>query len=70
MNAAEDRLAQLMDAATRTLDPPIESILTEGVRLGAARRRRRRAAVAGGTAAAVLLAAAGAGVDLPDLAAL
>ncbi len=64
MNAAEDRLAELMEAATRNLDPPIESLLAEGVRLGVSRRRRRRAVVAGGTAAAVLLAAAGAAAAL------
>jgi hypothetical protein len=57
---AEDRLAELMDAATRALNPPIEDILAEGERRGRVRRRRRRAALAGGTAAAVLLAAGGA----------
>ncbi len=54
---AEDRLAELMDAATRALDPPLEAMLEEGVRRGRVRRRRRRFAVAGGTAAAVLLTA-------------
>jgi nucleoid-associated protein YgaU len=56
MNAAEDRLAELMDAATRALNPPVQAILAEGERLGRV-RRRRRVAVAAGTAVAVLLAA-------------
>lgn len=64
MNAAEDRLSELMDAATRALDPPISAILAEGERLGRSRRRRRRAAVATGTAAVVLLAGAGAAAGL------
>jgi len=59
MNAAEDRLAELMDAATRALNPPLEPILAEAERRGRVRRRRRRAALAGGTVAAVLLAAGG-----------
>jgi len=66
MNAAEDRLSALMDAATRALAPPVESILAEGERLGRRRRRRRRAAIATGTAALVLVGGAGtvAGVRL------
>lgn len=59
MNAAEDRLSALMDAATRALAPPVESILAEGERLGRRRRRRRRAAVAAGTAAVVLAGGVG-----------
>jgi len=54
---AEDRLSELMDAATRALDPPLEAMLEEGVRRGRIRRRRRRAAVAGATVAAVLVTA-------------
>lgn len=64
MNAAEDRLSELMDAATCALDPPISAILAEGERLGRSRRRRRRAAVATGTATVVLLAGAGVAVGL------
>jgi hypothetical protein len=66
MNAAEDRLSALMDAATRALAPPVESILAEGERLGRRRRRRRRAAIATGTAALVLVGGIGtvAGVRL------
>jgi hypothetical protein len=54
---AEDRLSELMDAATRALNPPLEAMLEEGVRRGRIRRRRRRAAVAGATVAAVLVTA-------------
>jgi hypothetical protein len=57
---AEDRLSELMDAATRALNPPLEAMLEEGERRGRRRRRIRRAAVAAGTAAVVLLAAGGA----------
>ena len=64
MNAAEDRLSELMDAATRALAPPIDTILVEGERLGRRHRRRRRTAVATGTAAVVLLVGAGAAVGL------
>ena len=64
MNAAEDRLSEMMDAATRALAPPVESILAEGERLGRRRRRRRRAAVATGTAAVVLLAGVGTAAGL------
>ena len=66
MNAAEDRLSQLMDAATCALDPPIESILAAGERLGRVRRRRRHIAIASGTAAMVLLAGVGVAVGLHD----
>jgi len=58
MNAAEDRLSELMDAATARR-PPLDAILAEGERRGRTRRRRRRAAMAGVTAAAVLFAAGG-----------
>jgi hypothetical protein len=64
MNAAEDRLSELMDAATRALHPPVDAILAEGERLGRSRRRRRRTAVATGTAAVMLLAGAGAAAGL------
>lgn len=64
MNAAEDRLSELMDAATRALHPPVDAILAEGERLGRYRRRRRRTAVATGTAAVMLLAGAGAAAGL------
>lgn len=64
MNAAEDRLTELMEAATRALQPPLEAILAEGERRGRSRRRRRRAAVAAGTAAVVLLAGTGAAAGL------
>lgn len=69
MNAAEDRLSELMSAATCALDPPIDAILAAGERLGRARRRRRRATLAAGSAAVVLLAGAGvaAGIHDPDL---
>jgi hypothetical protein len=56
---AEDRLAELMEAATRALTPPLEAMLEEGERRGRRRRRIRRTALAGGTAAVVLLAAGG-----------
>ncbi len=61
---AEDRLSELMDAATCALDPPIEAILVAGERLGRARRRRRRIAILAGTAAVVLLAGAGVAAGL------
>ena len=57
---AEDRLAELMDSATRALTPPLEAMLEEGERRGRRRRRIRRTALAGSTAAVVLLAAGGA----------
>lgn len=66
MNAAEDRLSELMDAATCALDPPINDILAAGERLGRARKRRRHIAVAAGTAAVVLLAGAGVAVGVGD----
>ncbi|MBS2965525.1 hypothetical protein KGA66_20920 [Actinocrinis puniceicyclus] len=71
MNAAEDRLCELMDAATCALDPPIGDILAAGERLGRARRRRRRTLTAAGTAAVVLLTGVGLaagmrGSDLDD----
>ncbi|HZP51707.1 hypothetical protein [Actinocrinis sp.] len=66
MNAAEDRLSQLMDAATCALDPPIDSILAAGERLGRVRRRRRHVAIASGAAAMVLLAGVGVAVGLHD----
>lgn len=64
MNAAEDRLSEMMDAATRALAPPIELILAEGERLGRRRRRRRRAAVAISTVAVVLIGGVGAAAGL------
>ncbi|HEU5425592.1 MAG TPA: hypothetical protein VFU74_01900 [Actinocrinis sp.] len=64
MNAAEDRLSQLMDAATCALDPPIEALLAGGERLGRARRRRRRMAVGAGTTAVVLFAGVGVAAGL------
>src|SRR5438309_506533 len=66
MNAAEDRLSELMDAATCALDPPIETLLAGGERLGRARKRRRHIAVASGAAAVVLLAGAGVAVGMRD----
>jgi hypothetical protein len=66
MNAAEDRLSALMDAATCALDPPLDAILAEGERLGRTRRRRRRIAVVSGAAAVVLLAGAGVAVGMRD----
>lgn len=66
MNAAEDRLSELMDAATCALDPPIDDILAAGERLGRARKRRRHIAVAAGTAVVVLLAGAGVAVGVGD----
>ncbi|HZU54668.1 MAG TPA: hypothetical protein VFA06_02240 [Actinocrinis sp.] len=66
MNAAEDRLSELMDAATCALDPPIDDILAAGERLGRARKRRRHIAVAAGTAVVVLLAGAGVAVGMGD----
>jgi hypothetical protein len=66
MNAAEDRLSELMDAATCALDPPIESLLAGGERLGRARKRRRHIALASGAMAVVLLAGAGVAVGLRD----
>ncbi len=59
MNAAEDRLSAIMDAATRALAPPIDTILAEGERLGRRRRRRRHAAIATGTAVVVLAGGVG-----------
>src|SRR6185437_3582559 len=66
MNAAEDRLSELMDAATCALDPPIEALLAGGERLGRARRRRRHIAVGAGTAAVVLLAGVGVAAGMRD----
>ena len=66
MNAAEDRLSELMDAATCALDPPLDAILAAGERQGRARKRRRHIAVVSGTAAVVLLAGVGVAAGMRD----
>lgn len=64
MNAAEDRLSELMDAATCALDPPIDALLAGGERLGRARKRRRHIAIVAGSAAVVLLGGVGVAAGL------